>query len=136
MASEKRKQDDLNFEIAFYEGLLAKQGDFEQALIALGDLYTKKGLYEEGLAIDKKLSCMRPDDPIVLYNLSCSYSLTNQLDKALAVMKLAIQSGYDNFAFLEADKDLENLKKDERFQSFYSQLKKEYPGSRPKFRDS
>ena len=115
--------ENMDFEIRFYEDLIAENQDFFQALMALGDLYTKRGLYEKGLAVDKKLAKMRPEDPYILYNLACSYSLVNNLDKAYHVMKLAIDSGYTDFEFLEQDHDLENLLKDERFIKYFSHKK-------------
>ena len=121
--NEKEPQETLDFEIQFYEGIVQKNQDFVQALIALGDLYTKKGLYEKGLMIDRRLAFLKPEDPVVLYNLACSYSLLNCLDKALATMKLAVQCGYDNFKFMKEDKDLTNLFKDSRFQEFIAQKK-------------
>ncbi len=114
---------DIDFEINFYENLIKRNPGFAQALIALGDLYTKQGRYEEGLKIDQKLSLLRPDDPIIQYNLACSYSLLNQLDKSLATIKKAIECGYDNLVYLEKDEDLKNLRKDGQFQSFFASIK-------------
>jgi len=121
---QKQEKENRNFEIRFYESMLEKNEDFLQALMALGDLYTKNGLYEKGLEVDRRLAKMRPDDPFILYNLACSYSLVNHVDKAYQVMKLAIESGYDDFAYLEQDQDLENLLKDQQFQRYLSQVKK------------
>ena len=121
-----RKPEDIenmDFEIKFYEGLLAKNKDFFQALMALGDLYTKRGLFEKGLEVDRKLARMRPEDPYILYNLACSYSLVNHIDKAYDVMKLAIESGYDDFQHLQHDQDLDNLRKDQRFCDYLAQRK-------------
>ena len=117
----------MDFEIKFYEDLVQKNKDFLQALMALGDLYTKRGFYEKGLAVDKKLAKMRPEDPTILYNLACSYSLVNKIDKAYNVMKLAIDCGYDDFGHLEHDHDLDNLLQDPRFQSYLSQKKPRVP---------
>ena len=47
------REEDLDFEISFYEKLLRKNPDFTNALVALGDAYTRRGRYSEGLAIDK-----------------------------------------------------------------------------------
>ena len=68
--NEKELKETLDFEIQFYEGVLEKNNDFTQALIVLGDLYTRKGLYEKGLMIDKRLAFLKPEDPIVFYNLA------------------------------------------------------------------
>jgi len=115
-------QNDSEFEIQFIEGILQRVPDFIQALTVLGDLYTKKGLYQKGLEIDLKLSSLRPDDPYILYNLACSYSLLKQIDAALSVIKLAVSNGYDHFEYLQYDHDLANLRQDSRYQEFISSL--------------
>ena len=120
----KHRDDDIDFQIQFYEGILKQKEDFVQALIAVGDLYTKKGFYERGLAVDQKLSRLRPDDPTILYNLACSYSLLNQIDEALAAIQRAIDAGYSNLEFLQNDSDLANLFNDERFQRYFADLKR------------
>jgi len=123
MAEKIRKETDIDFEIHFCEGLLAHRPDFVPALTVLGDLYTKKGLYAQGLEIDKRLCQMVSDDPIVFYNLACSYSLMNQLDQAFSAMKLAIDNGYNDFRYMGEDQDLENLWKDSRFTDYLTRLK-------------
>lgn len=102
---------DLDFEIGFYEGLLKERPDYAQALNALGDAYTKRGFYEKGLKIDKRLAQLKPDDPVVFYNLSCSLSLLGLIDEAAGTLKKAIKLGYNDFRWLEKDPDLENLRK-------------------------
>jgi tetratricopeptide (TPR) repeat protein len=120
------KSDDVDFEIQFYEGILEKKGDFFQALMALGNLYTQKGLYEKGLAVDEKLVRLRPKDPLVLYNLACSYSLLNKINKAFKAMKDAISCGYDDFDYLESDGDLANLLENRKFRKYLLAIKDKY----------
>lgn len=121
---ETKNRDDVDFEIKFFEDVLVKRPNFTEALAALGDLYTKKGLYEKGLHVDKKLAGLKPDDPMVLYNLACSYSLVNDIDHALATIKQAIGYGYNDFGYLEQDSDLMNLRQDDRFKQFLCGIKK------------
>jgi tetratricopeptide (TPR) repeat protein len=118
------EKEDLDFLISFCEGLIQKKPDFIEALQALGDAYTKKGWYDKGLSIDEYLSRLQPTNPFILYNLACSYSLTNQTDKALRSIKLAIKHGYRNFDFLKEDKDLTNLRNDSRFRRYFSLIEK------------
>jgi len=125
MRKKRAMKPDPDFEIRFYEGILNRKSDFVQVLVALGDLYTKKGWVDKGLKVDLQLSELRPEDPIIHYNLACSYSLINQIDKAYRSMKEAIRQGYDDFPYLEKDTDLENLRKDSRFKGYYSRLKKQ-----------
>jgi len=127
---EENKIDDLaeihqmDFEIKFFEGVLRKKQGFIDAMAALGDLYTKRGFFQKGLHIDKKLVKLKPRDSIVLYNLSCSYSLVEDLDHALKTIKLAIKFGYSDFQHLEQDADLKNLRHDQRFKNYYLQVRK------------
>lgn len=112
---DKKQTDNLDFEIQFYEEILKEQPDFIQALVVLADAYTKKGYYEKGLKIDKRLAKLKPDDPMVFYNLCCSYSLLKMNDLAFEALKKAIALGYEDFDYILTDKDLDNLRKDKRF---------------------
>ena len=107
-----------DFEIKFYEGILKKKPDFIEALVALAELYTQKGLYQEGLDLDQRLVALRPEDPIILYNLACSYSLLNDIDASFEAIRKAISLGYDNVEYLKKDDDLKNLRDDKRFQKY------------------
>lgn len=118
----KNSKDD-EFEIQFFEKLVENRPRFIEALSALGDLYTRIGLYEKGLAIDLKLAEYKPDDGIVFYNLACSYSLLNHIDLSLETLKKAIEYGYEDFDHLRQDEDLNNLRKDSRFETLMMNIK-------------
>lgn len=119
----KKEIAKLDFEIKFYEGILKLRPNFVQALVALGDAYTKRGLFEKGLDIDKRLTRIRPEDTLAWYNLACSYSLVNNIDAGLDALNQAIMLGYDDFNFMEKDADLDNLKKDSRYQNLFKNSK-------------
>jgi tetratricopeptide (TPR) repeat protein len=114
------EQEDLDFQITFFENLLKKNPDFVEALIALGDAYTKRGRYEDGLKIDQRLVQLKPDEPVVHYNLACSYSLLKMADLCLEALRKAIQLGYRDFVFMEKDPDLDFIKKDPRYKDLFS----------------
>jgi len=117
--SRKKRKD---FEILFYEKLLEKRPNFIQALSCLGEAYTRKGFYEEGLKIDRKLVQLKPEDPIVHYNLSCSLSLLGKTEEALEELKKAVLLGYDDFSYLLEDPDLENVRKLPTFLEFFRKI--------------
>jgi tetratricopeptide (TPR) repeat protein len=123
------KKDDSEFEIKFCEGLIAKKPDFIEALILLGDLYTRRGLFQKGLEVDERLSQIRPNDPVILYNLACSYSLLQEIDKALRSVKRAINCGYTDFEHMDQDSDLENLRQDQRFKRYIVRIRNKYLSS-------
>jgi tetratricopeptide (TPR) repeat protein len=122
MTTEEHKPD-FEFEIKFYEDLLKERPDFVEALIALGDLYTKAGLYQQGLEIDLRLSRLRPDDGIVFYNLACSQSLLKNIEASVQALIAAIKLGYRDWKFMCQDPDLENLRQDGRFQEILEKIK-------------
>jgi tetratricopeptide (TPR) repeat protein len=119
-----KKKDDVEFEIAFYENILKETPDFIEALIAVGDLYTRAGFWQKGLEVDLKLSNLRSDDSVIFYNLACSYALLNQTRPALTALTKAIELGYSDFKHLREDPDLENLLKDEQVQEFLAQVER------------
>ena len=120
-----KNEEDLDFEISFYEGLLEKNPDFALALFALSDAYTKKGFFEKGLLIDKKLASLKPDDPIIFYNLACDYSLLSQLENSLSCLTQALSLGYDDFEHLEKDPDLENLRREPYYKELLFKAKQD-----------
>jgi tetratricopeptide (TPR) repeat protein len=101
---------DLDLEILFLEGVIRRDGDYVEALQILGDDYTRRGRYLEGLKIDERLSKLRPDDALVHYNLACSFSLTRRLESSIAALEVAINLGYRDFKWMAQDPDLENLR--------------------------
>jgi len=124
MARADREKKNLDFEIAFYEGVLKEDPNLVDVLIPLGDAYTKRGLHEKGLEVDLRLSRLRPGDASVFYNVACSYSLLKQMDSALEALEKALSLGYNEFKFLMSDPDLENLRKDPRFNPLMEKYRK------------
>ncbi|MCP4653413.1 MAG: hypothetical protein GY858_08550 [Candidatus Omnitrophica bacterium] len=124
MKKRIRRKD---FEIKFYENLIQKRPNFVHALASLGDAYTRGGFYKEGLAVDKRLAELKPQDPHVHYNLACSLSLTGDLQTALEELKEAIVLGYDDFDYLFKDSDLENLRNLPECREFFKKLSRRCP---------
>lgn len=103
------------FELAAYQGILAASPTHAGALIALGHLYTRIGRHTKALEIDKVLIALYPTDPICRYNFACSLSNLGQIEESLAALSESIKLGYRDFAYMESDPDLENVRKDPRF---------------------
>lgn len=122
LSPEDEYRQMLDFEIWFYEGVLSKSPDYVEVLQTLGNCYTARGYYEKGLWLDLKLSKLCPDDPVVFYNLACSYSLIGELDDAYKSLKQSIEVGYDDVQYLNTDPDLRNLRSDDRYQKLLDQL--------------
>ena len=116
MSSGNNEEKDLDFEISFYEGMLKRDPNLVDVLKCLGNDYTKRGQYEKGLQVDLRLSRLRPTDPVVFYNLACSYSLLGQTTLAIEGLEKALRLGYGDWEYLVRDPDLDNVRKDPRFE--------------------
>src|SRR5438874_10521361 len=108
----RKEKRDLDIEISFLEGVVERDPAYVDALQILGDDYTRRGRYPDGLKIDESLSQLRPEDPLVHYNLACSYSLTERLELAVLALERALALGYRDFKWLAEDPDLEKLRRD------------------------
>ena len=112
-------QRDLDVKIQFIEGLVRRDPDYVDALQLLGDHYTQRGRYTEGLQVDERLAHLDPENALVFYNLACSYSLTDQFDRAMLALEKAFSLGYRDFAWLAKDPDLKKF----RQQPAYDEIK-------------
>ena len=110
---------DLDTRIGFMEGLVRRDPDYLDALQLLGDHYTQRGRFTEGLKVDERLAHLDPENALVFYNLACSYSLTDQFDRAALALEKALSLGYRDFAWLAKDPDLKKF----RQQPAYDQIK-------------
>ena len=117
-----REKQELDVEISFLEGLAKRDPEYIEALQLLGDDYTKRGRFPEGLAIDEHLSRLLPEDSMVFYNLACSFSLTDRVDDSITALKKAVQLGYDDSKWMDEDPDLNKIRSDPRFEQIRHKL--------------
>ena len=117
-------RDNLDFEIEFYKSIIKEAPDYADALMLLGEAYIRKGLYTEGLHIDRRLANLRPQDPIVHYNLACNYSLMKKEKEALQCLKKSIRLGYSDLQHLATDPDLAPLHDNTAFHNLLRRLRK------------
>ena len=101
---------ELDTKIQFMEGLARRDPNYVDALQLLGDHYTQRGLFVEGLKVDERLARLEPNSPLVFYNLACSYSLTDRFERAALALEKAIRLGYSDFKWLVRDPDLKKLR--------------------------
>jgi len=115
--------EELISEIQFYEGVLREKPNHIDALKVLGHLYTRNKQYGQGLMLDLKLKKLLPHDPVVNYNLACSYALLGRTEQALNALREAILFGYTDYRHMMKDPDLKALQDSEEFQKIISWCK-------------
>jgi tetratricopeptide (TPR) repeat protein len=132
---QELRNDNLDFEIEFYSSIIEEAPDYVDALMLLGEAYTRKGLYQKGLEVEKRLIELRPADPIIHYNAACNHSLLRQKKSALKCLRRAIALGYRDIEHMATDPDLAFLRDDTAFQlmlrhlckRLLTQLRQRYP---------
>jgi tetratricopeptide (TPR) repeat protein len=114
------KLSQLDFDIDFFENLLARNGESVEVLRVLGELVSKKGLVHRAVEIDRLLVERLPKDFLARYNLACSLALAGRPDEAMKSLSKAILLGYDDLAHLEVDPDLDSLRERPDFRALLS----------------
>lgn len=120
----RREARDLDVKIQFMEGIVRRDPQYIEALQLLGDHYTQRGKYQHGLKVDEQLSRLEPRNPLVFYNLACSYSLTGEVDLAASALDKALALGYRDFKWLAKDPDLRTLRKHPVFRTIEDKIRK------------
>ena len=115
---------DLDTKIEFMEGLVQRDPGYVDALQLLGDHYTQRGRYLDGLKVDERLARLEPDNALVFYNLACSYSLTDQFDRAVTALEKALQLGYRDFSWLAKDPDLRKLRQQPGYRAIEATIRR------------
>ena len=120
----RKETRDLDIKLEFMEGIVRRDPSYVEALQLLGDFYTQRGRFEKSMKVDESLSRLEPRNPLVFYNLACSYSLTDRLDLAAEALERALSLGYRDFRWLAKDPDLRKLRKHPLFRGIETKIRK------------
>jgi tetratricopeptide (TPR) repeat protein len=120
----RKEVRELDIKISFLEGIVRRDADYVEALQVLGDHYTQRGRFEHSLKVDQQLSRLEPANPLVFYNLACSYALNSEFDRATAALEKALSLGYRDFKWLARDPDLQRLRKHPLYRTIEDKIRK------------
>ena len=121
-ALDEETRDYLGFQLDLCLGILSRRPQHLEALASAANALTALGYYADGLALDRRLSALRPEDPVVVYNLACSLALAGQNDEALTVLAQAIRLGYREAEHMAQDPDLVSLQKFPQFRQLLAEV--------------
>jgi serine/threonine protein kinase/tetratricopeptide (TPR) repeat protein len=79
----------------------------------LADLRDKEGAQ----VLAARATAIDPEDPMVLYNISCMHASLGNIDEALSHLESAVQNGWGHKDWLENDSDLDPLRDTPRFKA-------------------
>jgi tetratricopeptide (TPR) repeat protein len=84
-------------------------------LVALGER-------ERGLEWARRALEIEPNEPMLLYNLACIYSLAGEIDEAIGCLERALEVGFAHTPWIRKDSNLDPLRDDPRFQAVMAKL--------------
>ncbi len=115
LPEELTRKMGLDFQIRLLRRALAREPEDFATAFRLSNLLSAAGRHQEALALDLRLVGMRPDDPVVHYNLACSHALLGRRKEALASLERAVELGWTDASFMLSDEDLRPLRGDPGF---------------------
>jgi tetratricopeptide (TPR) repeat protein len=119
----RKEARELDVKISFLEGLVRRDPHYVEALEMLGDHYTRRGDFDQSLKVDEQLSQLEPRNPLVFYNLACSYSLNQEYQRAAASLEKALTLGYHDFKWLAKDPDLRPLRQHPLYRTIETKIR-------------
>ena len=85
------------------------------ALVALGER-------EIGLEWARAAAAAEPDEPMLLYNIGCIYSLAGQIEEAIDALTRSVDFGLTQRGWFEHDNNLDPLREHPRFRALMERL--------------
>ncbi len=116
------ERDYLDFSLEFCGKILERRPNHPHALAIAAFRLTELGFYTDALLLDQRLAELRPADPLVFYDLACSYALVGLPDMAIESLASAVRHGYRDTRHMTGDDDLKSLRGDPRFQEIVMML--------------
>ncbi len=103
--------------------ILERRPEQPEALATGAHALTTAGYYRLGLELDQRLSRLRPEDPLVLYNLACSLALNEEKEAALDALEKAVDRGYRGHRQMMRDEDLASIRRMSRFRNLAKRIR-------------
>jgi tetratricopeptide (TPR) repeat protein len=108
--------------IASYDRALEFKPDYPDAWTNRGNALVNLGRYEEAIASYDQAIKINSNDADAYYNKACCYGLQNNVELAIENLQRAINLDVEYQDMAKTDKDFEQIRGDERFQSFLNRV--------------
>lgn len=97
--------------------------NFEVSYSNRAAAYIAQKKFDKAMDDLKKALSINPNHPVIHYNFAAIYSLQNQSARSLASLDKALELGFNDFAFLQQDPDLDNIRKSREFRKILKKHK-------------
>jgi serine/threonine protein kinase/Flp pilus assembly protein TadD len=108
--------------ISAIEKWLDAHPDDARALNLGATIWSNLGETDNAIDWANRSLAIDPEDPQLLYNVSCVYAIEGKKEEALKCLERAIDKGYGHREWIEHDSDLNSLRSDPRFKSLLERV--------------
>jgi len=112
---KKNLQDSIQKAALFYPSYLLRHPDDARAHQFYALTLKRLGRLEEAKEEMHKGIKQNPNDPIIIYNAACFYSMIGDKKTSIENLKKAIDNGFGNYEYIKHDPDLHNIRKEPDF---------------------
>lgn len=120
-----QKHDEMKARVASIE-LIERHMEMNphdtRALCIGANQLSNVGEFERGKQMAEEALVRGENEPLVLYNIACFFSLKGEADRSIELLERAIEKGWGDKAWLETDSDLDSLRDDARFQALLDRI--------------
>jgi len=89
---------------------LLQNPDDARARLIYANQLGRAGLRDDAIREGTKALVLSPGDPMMLYNAACMYVSLGESQRALDVLRQAVEAGYTNVGWMQNDPDLVSLR--------------------------
>jgi tetratricopeptide (TPR) repeat protein len=102
------------------ESQLSKVPEDARARVLLAGDYASMNRVDDAMHESNMAMALRPNDAIVMYNVSCTFCALGKKEEALSALRKAYDPGFSDADWTRRDPDLALLRDDPEFERMYS----------------
>ncbi len=96
--------------------------DDARALYLVAQAHIELGEKAKGLEWGRRARALGPEDPYVLYGITCLFTQVGEVEEAAAHFEQAVRAGFRNRAWIEMDPDLDPIRDHPRYRAALATL--------------
>ncbi len=110
--------------LALFATIFASYGQNYEDLIRKADSCYEAKNYKLSTSFFEKAIKSKPESKNNFYNAACAASLANDKINSIKWLEIAINNGFDNLNHIKTDSDLDNIRKEKKFNKVITELQK------------